>query len=93
MKRGEKEILSLEEILAEGNSAGNVQQPLAAEARSQERENKEFTFNKVQMKALQEAMYHSVESNHLGECRDMENISNKCVPNAIFQTSRWNFVV
>ncbi|XP_024867395.1 ankyrin repeat and BTB/POZ domain-containing protein BTBD11 isoform X1 [Temnothorax curvispinosus] len=62
-KRGEKEILSLEEILAEGN-AGNSQQQ-TAEGRGARREGKEPVFNKIQTKALQEAMYHSAESNHL----------------------------
>lgn len=65
-KRGEKEILSLEEILAEGN-AGNNSQQQTAEARGARREGKEPVFNKIQTKALQEAMYHSAESNHLGE--------------------------
>ncbi|XP_012054233.1 PREDICTED: ankyrin repeat and BTB/POZ domain-containing protein BTBD11 [Atta cephalotes] len=63
-KRGEKEILSLEEILAEGN-AGNNSQQQTAEARGARREGKEPVFNKIQTKALQEAMYHSAESNHL----------------------------
>ncbi|KAG7196598.1 hypothetical protein KM043_013088 [Ampulex compressa] len=63
-KRGEKEILSLEEILAEG-SAGSSLQPQAADGRGNHREGKEPVFNKVQMKALQEAMYHSAETNHL----------------------------
>lgn len=66
-KRGEKEILSLEEILAEGNSSGTCQQQLASDLKGHEREaGKEPVFNKLQMKALQEAMYHSAESNHLG---------------------------
>ncbi|XP_036146074.1 ankyrin repeat and BTB/POZ domain-containing protein BTBD11 isoform X2 [Monomorium pharaonis] len=62
-KRGEKEILSLEEILAEGNAGNNSQQ--TAEERGARREGKEPVFNKIQTKALQEAMYHSAESNHL----------------------------
>lgn len=65
-KRGEKEILSLEEILAEGN-AGNNSQQQTAEGRGARREGKEPVFNKIQTKALQEAMYHSAESNHLGK--------------------------
>lgn len=64
-KRGEKEILSLEEILAEGNAATNSQQN--ADGRRPHREGKETVFNKIQTKALQEAMYHSAESNHLGK--------------------------
>lgn len=64
-KRGEKEILSLEEILAEGNAGTNSQQQ-TAEGRAR-REGKEPVFNKIQTKALQEAMYHSAESNHLGK--------------------------
>ncbi|XP_072745996.1 ankyrin repeat and BTB/POZ domain-containing protein 2 isoform X1 [Anoplolepis gracilipes] len=63
-KRGEKEILSLEEILAEGNAGTNPQQQIA-EGRGARREGKEPVFNKIQTKALQEAMYHSAESNHL----------------------------
>ncbi|XP_014468414.1 PREDICTED: ankyrin repeat and BTB/POZ domain-containing protein BTBD11 isoform X2 [Dinoponera quadriceps] len=64
-KRGEKEILSLEEILAEGNAGANSSQQQTAEGRGDRREGKEPVFNKVQTKALQEAMYHSAESNHL----------------------------
>ncbi|EZA49690.1 hypothetical protein DMN91_012768 [Ooceraea biroi] len=63
-KRGEKEILSLEEILAEGNAGANPQQQ-TAEGRGARREGKEPVFSKIQTKALQEAMYHSAESNHL----------------------------
>ncbi|XP_043259698.1 ankyrin repeat and BTB/POZ domain-containing protein 2 [Colletes gigas] len=63
-KRGEKEVLSLEEILAEG-SAGTSPQQQTVDGRGNRREGKEPVFNKVQTKALQEAMYHSAESNHL----------------------------
>ncbi|NP_001135439.1 ankyrin repeat and BTB (POZ) domain containing 2 [Nasonia vitripennis] len=62
-RRGEKEVLSLEEILAEGN-AGTVPQH-AVDSRANQRDGNESVFSKVQMKALQEAMYHSAESNHL----------------------------
>lgn len=57
-----KEVLSLEEMLAEG--AGTTvnhkdsQVNHAANATAQ--------FSKAQIKALQEAMYHSAENNHLG---------------------------
>ncbi|XP_017789110.1 PREDICTED: ankyrin repeat and BTB/POZ domain-containing protein 2 [Habropoda laboriosa] len=63
-KRGEKEVLSLEEILAEG-SAGTSPQQQTVDGRANRREGKEPVFNKIQTKALQEAMYHSAESNHL----------------------------
>nr|XP_003703290.1 PREDICTED: ankyrin repeat and BTB/POZ domain-containing protein BTBD11 isoform X1 [Megachile rotundata]XP_012140713.1 PREDICTED: ankyrin repeat and BTB/POZ domain-containing protein BTBD11 isoform X1 [Megachile rotundata]XP_012140714.1 PREDICTED: ankyrin repeat and BTB/POZ domain-containing protein BTBD11 isoform X1 [Megachile rotundata]XP_012140715.1 PREDICTED: ankyrin repeat and BTB/POZ domain-containing protein BTBD11 isoform X1 [Megachile rotundata]XP_012140716.1 PREDICTED: ankyrin repea len=63
-KRGEKEVLSLEEILAEGSAATSPQQQ-TVDGRGNRREGKEPVFNKVQTKALQEAMYHSAESNHL----------------------------
>ncbi|KAF7383074.1 hypothetical protein HZH68_014923 [Vespula germanica] len=63
-KRGEKEILSLEEILAEGNASTNPQQQ-TVDGKNGHREGKEPVFNKLQTKALQEAMYHSAESNHL----------------------------
>ncbi|XP_076294938.1 ankyrin repeat and BTB/POZ domain-containing protein 2 isoform X2 [Lasioglossum baleicum] len=63
-KRGEKEVLSLEEILAEGSACTNPQQQ-TVDGRGNRREGKEPVFNKVQTKALQEAMYHSAESNHL----------------------------
>ncbi|XP_011298194.1 ankyrin repeat and BTB/POZ domain-containing protein BTBD11 isoform X2 [Fopius arisanus] len=69
-KRGEREeVLSLEEILAEGNSntgqyQSNIQQQ-SLDGRSGRKEEKEPVFNKNQNKALHEAMYHSAESNHL----------------------------
>ncbi|CAH0561413.1 unnamed protein product [Brassicogethes aeneus] len=49
-----KEILSLEEMLAEGSSTSHSN---ASNSTPQ--------FSKTQIKALQEAMYHSVENNHL----------------------------
>ncbi|XP_063980127.1 ankyrin repeat and BTB/POZ domain-containing protein 3 isoform X1 [Diachasmimorpha longicaudata] len=66
-KRGEKEVLSLEEILAEGNpgSGQHQTQQQSLDGRSGRKEGKEPVFNKTQSKALQEAMYHSAESNHL----------------------------
>lgn len=75
-KRGEKEVLSLEEILAEG-SAGTSPQQQTVDGRGNRREGKEPVFNKVQTKALQEAMYHSAESNHLGKTNLEEIILKK----------------
>lgn len=49
-----KEVLSLEEILAEG-AGTNRSSPI----------NNSPQFSKTQIKALQEAMYHSTENNHL----------------------------
>ncbi|XP_050466894.1 ankyrin repeat and BTB/POZ domain-containing protein BTBD11 isoform X2 [Cataglyphis hispanica] len=73
-KRGEKEILSLEEILAEGNAGTNSQQQIA-EGRGARREGKEPVFNKIQTKALQEAMYHSAESNHLDITMELRGLN------------------
>lgn len=95
-KRGEKEVLSLEEILAEG-SAGASPQQQTVDGRGNRREGKEPVFNKAQTKALQEAMYHSAESNHLGKA---EVIVLKSISKCIFllhkyefiQILRWNFV-
>lgn len=56
---GSREVLSLEEMLAEGDSTSRTQldrQPEAPPA-----------LNKTQIKSLQEAMYHSAENNHLGK--------------------------
>ncbi|XP_065158993.1 ankyrin repeat and BTB/POZ domain-containing protein 2 isoform X2 [Atheta coriaria] len=50
-----KEVLSLEEMLAEG----------AASTHSHEGGNSAPQFSKSQVKTLQEAMYHSAENNHL----------------------------
>lgn len=49
-----KEVLSLEEMLAEGSSTSRSSPVNSAPQ-----------FSKTQLKALQEAMYHSTENNHL----------------------------
>lgn len=49
---GKREVLSLEEMLAEGDNV-------------RDRSNDSPTLNKTQIKSLQEAMYHSAENNHL----------------------------
>lgn len=49
-----KDVLSLEEMLAEGTST-NRSSPVSSAPQ----------FSKMQIKALQEAMYHSTENNHL----------------------------
>lgn len=60
-----KEVLSLEEMLAEGAGTTvnhkETQVSHAANATAQ--------FSKAQIKALQEAMYHSAENNHLGKIK------------------------
>lgn len=60
----------MEEILAEGNASTNPQQQ-TVDGKNGHREGKEPVFNKLQTKALQEAMYHSAESNHLGKTERM----------------------
>lgn len=59
---GTSEVLSLEEMLAEGDtgriSSGNSVDRSCESATS--------LLNKTQIKCLQEAMYHSAENNHLG---------------------------
>lgn len=57
---GSREVLSLEEMLAEGDSSTRT----GAIDRQNEAPP---TLNKTQIKCLQEAMYHSAENNHLGE--------------------------
>lgn len=60
-----REVLSLEEMLAEGDS--NARNP------SIDRQNEiPPTMTKTQIKCLQEAMYHSAENNHLGKGLDMK---------------------
>lgn len=52
---GNREVLSLEEMLAEGDSS----------SRAERTPDSPPTLNKTQVKCLQEAMYHSAENNHL----------------------------
>ncbi|XP_065079465.1 uncharacterized protein LOC135702370 isoform X4 [Ochlerotatus camptorhynchus] len=54
---GSREVLSLEEMLAEGDSTSRTQLDRQTETPP--------TLNKTQIKSLQEAMYHSAENNHL----------------------------
>ncbi|XP_062717124.1 uncharacterized protein LOC109418825 isoform X1 [Aedes albopictus] len=54
---GSREVLSLEEMLAEGDSTSRTQLDRQTEVPP--------TLNKTQIKSLQEAMYHSAENNHL----------------------------
>jgi ankyrin repeat and BTB/POZ domain-containing protein 2 len=56
---GSREVLSLEEMLAEGDSTTRAPIERSPETPP--------TLNKTQIKSLQEAMYHSAENNHLGE--------------------------
>ena len=56
---GSREVLSLEEMLAEGD--GNTRAPIERQPEAPP------TLNKTQIKSLQEAMYHSAENNHLGK--------------------------
>ncbi|XP_046487314.1 ankyrin repeat and BTB/POZ domain-containing protein 2 isoform X1 [Neodiprion pinetum] len=71
-RRSEKEVLSLEEILAEGNAG--VQQHTAEGQGERNRDANGPAFSKSQIKMLQEAMYHSVESNHLAITMDLRSL-------------------
>lgn len=72
---GSREVLSLEEMLAEG---GDVLPGSGGGGGGGARERNGDavaaavppTLNKTQIKCLQEAMYHSAENNHLGGCSD-----------------------
>uniref|UniRef100_A0A182P6Y3 BTB domain-containing protein n=1 Tax=Anopheles epiroticus TaxID=199890 RepID=A0A182P6Y3_9DIPT len=55
---GSREVLSLEEMLAEGDG-GNTRTQFERQPEAPP------TLNKTQIKSLQEAMYHSAENNHL----------------------------
>lgn len=59
---GSREVLSLEEMLAEGDSSSG------RSATDRQNEAPPTTLSKTQIKCLQEAMYHSAENNHLGNC-------------------------
>lgn len=66
---GNSEVLSLEEMLAEGDSGGSRTTVTGAgngADRSFEPTTSPPSLNKTQIKCLQEAMYHSAENNHLG---------------------------
>ncbi|XP_054084439.1 ankyrin repeat and BTB/POZ domain-containing protein 2 isoform X1 [Zeugodacus cucurbitae] len=68
MSPGSKDVLSLEEMLAEGEPVGNASRGSACAGNAgSERISAELplTLNKTQIKSLQEAMYHSAENNHL----------------------------
>lgn len=54
----QRDVLSLEEMLAEGDNNPRS---------SHERQNEIPPLSKAQIRALQEAMYHSAENNYLGE--------------------------
>ncbi|KAJ9586833.1 hypothetical protein L9F63_019575, partial [Diploptera punctata] len=59
-----KEVLSLEEILAEG----------ASNQHTADRRGSRLQLTKAQIKSLQEAMYHSAENNHLDITLDLRNL-------------------
>lgn len=65
-----RDVLSLEEMLAEGDvgGAGVRGSAGAATATGPAGEDLLPLLNKTQIKRLQEAMYHSAENNHLGKC-------------------------
>lgn len=71
-----KEVLSLEEILAEGVSQLTSDRR-AARLQGGEghgENNQPVKLSKTQIKVLQEAMYHSTENNHLDMTLDMRNL-------------------
>ncbi|XP_043223308.1 ankyrin repeat and BTB/POZ domain-containing protein 2-like isoform X3 [Amphibalanus amphitrite] len=89
LNSGRQEVLSLEEILAEGSSQhtgdrrGNrlqvlpvsVDDPRTSSLGSNNSETSQMLkLTKVQIKALQEAMYHSAENGHLEITLDLRNL-------------------
>lgn len=72
------DVLSLEEMLAEG--APNS--PVPSVSTSSSAANPANKFTKSQLRALQEAMYHSAETNHLGMFHIIVSFSYKHVKNS-----------
>ncbi|XP_065334017.1 ankyrin repeat and BTB/POZ domain-containing protein 2 isoform X2 [Cloeon dipterum] len=68
-----KEVLSLEEILAEGETGAATSERRNSNAALLHEETN-LKFSKTQIKALQEAMYHSAENNHLELTLDLRHI-------------------
>ncbi|XP_059487328.1 ankyrin repeat and BTB/POZ domain-containing protein 2 isoform X2 [Neocloeon triangulifer] len=68
-----KEVLSLEEILAEGETGAATSERRNSNAAILNEETN-LKFSKSQIKALQEAMYHSAENNHLELTLDLRHI-------------------
>lgn len=63
ISQGSKDVLSFEEMLAEGDCSSSRPVTVADRLASSEISN---SLSKTQIKSLQEAMYHSAENNHLG---------------------------
>lgn len=75
ISQGSKDVLSLEEMLAEGDSPSVRATTVADRLTNSEIAH---TLNKTQIKSLQEAMYHSAENNHLGLALNSTNSNVKC---------------
>lgn len=65
-----QQVLSLEEILAEGAGTAERRPPRGPS----EPGNQLLKLSKAQIKCLQEAMYHSTENNHLEITLDLRNL-------------------
>ncbi|XP_073997606.1 ankyrin repeat and BTB/POZ domain-containing protein 2 [Rhodnius prolixus] len=69
-----KEVLSLEEILAEGASQLTAERRSAGRQPGETNSSQLLKLSKAQIKCLQEAMYHSTENNHLEITLDLRNL-------------------
>ncbi|KAL1122546.1 hypothetical protein AAG570_002876 [Ranatra chinensis] len=70
-----KEVLSLEEILAEGANQLTAERRTAVSRQPGETNSGQLLkLSKAQIKCLQEAMYHSTENNHLEITLDLRNL-------------------
>lgn len=80
-----REVLSLEEMLAEGDSSARNGVDRSNEVPS--------TLSKTQIKCLQEAMYHSAENNHLGKSHLRGQKSTRRVITNTFSTSTYTQIL
>ncbi|XP_014278294.1 ankyrin repeat and BTB/POZ domain-containing protein 2 [Halyomorpha halys] len=69
-----KEVLSLEEILAEGNNQLTAERRSGGRQPGESNSSQLLKLSKAQIKCLQEAMYHSTENNHLEITLDLRNL-------------------
>lgn len=80
----QRDVLSLEEMLAEGDNNPRS---------SHERQNEvPPTLSKAQIRALQEAMYHSAENNYLGEELIFYLLFVEVCNARIFELLPWHFI-